>query len=100
MTTDLTRGTFNETTNENRRHHTATSLLNNKPLNNELFFLSPQTEFLNISFTKNSSALLHAIPSPFYWQIFKNHNFLWFYKSLQKIRETGQLESIHELAFC
>ncbi len=30
----------------------------------------PETEFLDISLTKDSSLLLHAIHSPFYWRIF------------------------------
>jgi hypothetical protein len=44
-----------------------------------------EMEFLDINLTKDSSLLLHAIHSPFYWRIFReNHTILWFKKSLQK----------------
>ncbi len=41
----------------------------------------PETEFLDIKLTKDSSLLLHAIDSPFNWRILNP-------KSLQKICET------------
>jgi hypothetical protein len=60
----------------------------------------PEMEFLDINLTKDSSLLLHAIHSPFMADFKENHTLLWFEKSLQKIRETKNLESIHEQHFC
>jgi hypothetical protein len=34
-------------------------------------WLSPEMEFVDISLTKDSSLLFHAILSPFYWRILK-----------------------------
>jgi hypothetical protein len=39
----------------------------------------PKMKFLDIKLTKDSSLLLNAILSPFYWRIFKeNQTLLWF----------------------
>jgi hypothetical protein len=58
-------------------------------------------EFLDISLTKGSSLLLHAIHSPFYWLILRKT--IWYsspaLKILIKIRETRKLESNHEYHF-
>jgi hypothetical protein len=46
-------------------------------------------EFLDISLTKDSSLLLHAIPSPFYWQILKKTILFSGFNTLdEEIRET------------
>jgi hypothetical protein len=57
-------------------------------------------EFLGISLTKDSSLLLNAIHSHFYWKILKKTMLFSGFKNLsKKIRETRKLESIHELHF-
>ncbi len=54
-------------------------------------------EFLDLYLTKNSSLLLYAIRSPFYWRILKASLVL---KILTiKVCETRNLESIHELHY-
>jgi hypothetical protein len=54
-------------------------------------------EFLDINFTKDSSLLLHAIHSPFYWRILKKTILFSGLKNpYKKIRETRKLDSIHE----
>ncbi len=55
-----------------------------------------EMEFLDIKFTKALNLLLHAIHSPFYWQILKNPYSSLVLKALHKNRETKKLESIHE----
>jgi hypothetical protein len=41
--------------------------------------LLPDPEFSDFNLTKDSSLLLHAIHSPFYWRIFKKtHTPMWF----------------------
>ncbi len=56
---------------------------------------SIEVEFLDINLTKDSSLLLHAIPSPFYWRILKKIIlFSGFKNSYKKICETRKLESI------
>jgi hypothetical protein len=49
------------------------------------------------SLTKESSLLLHAIHSPFYWRILeKIILYSGFKNTYEKIRKTRKLESIHE----
>jgi hypothetical protein len=57
-------------------------------------------EFLDVSLTKHSSLLLHAIHSPFYWWILKKAIlFLGFKNPCKKILETRKIESILEYHF-
>jgi hypothetical protein len=58
-------------------------------------------EFLGINLTKDSSLLLHAIHSHFYWQILKKTMlFSGFKNPFKNIRETRKkIESIHEWHF-
>jgi hypothetical protein len=58
-----------------------------------------EMEFLDINLTKNSSLLLHAIHSPFYWRILKKTILFFGFKNTKKIRETRKLEYIHEKHF-
>jgi hypothetical protein len=54
-------------------------------------------EFLDNNLTKESSLLLHAIHSAFYWRILKKTIlFPDLKKPLKKIRGTKKLESNHE----
>ncbi len=54
-------------------------------------------KFLDIKLTKDTSILLHAIHSRFYWWILKKTIlYSGFNNPVKKIRETGNLESIHE----
>jgi hypothetical protein len=57
----------------------------------------PEMEFLDISLTKGSCLLPHAIHSPFYWLDFKENHILvtGFKNPYQKIRQTRKLGSIH-----
>ncbi len=55
-----------------------------------------ELEFLDISLTKDSSLLLHAIHGPFYWRILKRTiPFSGFQNPYEKACETRKLESIH-----
>jgi hypothetical protein len=56
-------------------------------------------EFLDINLTKDSSLLLQAIHSPFYWRILKKTILGFGFKNTKKIRETRKLEEIHEKHF-
>jgi hypothetical protein len=58
-------------------------------------------EFLDINFLKkDSSLLLRAIHSLFYWRILKKSMlFSGFKCPYKKIRETRKLESVHEYHF-
>ncbi len=52
-------------------------------------------EFLNINLTEDSSLLLYAIHSPFYWWILKKTIFFSsFNNPYKQIHETRKLESI------
>jgi hypothetical protein len=54
-------------------------------------------EFLDISLTKDSSLLLHAIHSTFCWRILKKTILFFGLKNPdKKIHETRKLETIHE----
>jgi hypothetical protein len=54
-------------------------------------------EFLNINSTKESSLVLHAIHSPFYWRIIKKTRLYSGFKNpYKKNRETRKLKSIHD----
>jgi hypothetical protein len=54
-----------------------------------------EMEFLGISFTKDSSLLLHAIHSHFYWQVLKKTMlFSGFKNPFKKIRETRKLDFV------
>ncbi len=62
--------------------------------------LHPEMEFLDINWTKDSSLLLTAIQSPFYWRILKKTIFFPGFKNpYNKIPETWKHESIHEHNF-
>ncbi len=53
----------------------------------------PETEFLDINLTKDSSLLLHAFHSPFYWRVLKKTIlYSGFNNSFKKNRETRKLE--------
>jgi hypothetical protein len=57
-------------------------------------------EFLDISLSKDSSILLHAVHSPFYLRILQKTIFYSGFKNPhEEIRETRKLESIHEKYF-
>jgi hypothetical protein len=57
-------------------------------------------EFLDMNLTKDSSLLLHAIHSLFYWRILKKTLLYSGFKTPnRKKRETRKLEFIHELHF-
>ncbi len=59
-----------------------------------------EIEFLDISLTKDSSLLLHAIRILFYWRILqKTIIYSGFKNPYKKIRETRKLECIHEWPF-
>jgi hypothetical protein len=61
------------------------------------FFFIPEMKFLEISLTKDTSLLLHAIQNPFYWQILKKTIlYTGFNNPYKKIYKTRKLESIHE----
>ena len=71
--------------------------LRTKILGNLVLLKFPETEFLDINFTKDSSLLLQAIHSPFYSRILKKTIlFLGFKNPYEKICETRKLESIDE----
>ncbi len=54
-------------------------------------------EFLDINLTEDSSLLLHAIHSPFYWaDLKKTILFSGFKSPYKKFREARKLEFIHE----
>ncbi len=58
---------------------------------------SSSKKFLEISLTKDSSLLLHAIQSTFYrLSDFEDNQIFLVLKSLQKIREKRKLVYIHE----
>jgi hypothetical protein len=60
----------------------------------------PEMEFLDLKLTKDSSLLLPAINSRFYWRILKKTIFhSGFNNPYQKIPEIGKFESIHEQYF-
>jgi hypothetical protein len=46
-----------------------------------------EMEFLDINLTKDSSLLLHAIHSPFYWRILKKTILLSGFKKMESIHE-------------
>ncbi len=61
----------------------------------------PEMEFLDIKSRKDLRLLLHAIAdihNPFYWHggFYSKPYYSQVLKSLQKIRKTRKLESIHE----
>jgi hypothetical protein len=57
----------------------------------------PETEFLDIILSKDSSLLLHAIHILFYWRTLRKTIVLSGFKNpYKKIRETRELESFHE----
>jgi hypothetical protein len=57
-------------------------------------------EYLDINLTKDSSLLLNAIHSPFYWWILKKTIvFSAFNNPYKKIPETRKLVSFHETHF-
>ncbi len=57
----------------------------------------PEMEFLDINLTKYTSLLLHAIHSPFYWQILKKTKlYSGINNRYKKIREISKLESFHD----
>ncbi len=59
-----------------------------------LFCHKPEMEFLDINLTKDSSLLLSAIYSPFYWRILrKTILFSGLKNPYKQIRETRKLES-------
>ncbi len=59
-----------------------------------------EMELLDISLTKDTSLFLHAIHSPFYWQILKiNILFSGFQNPYKKSAKQKKLESIHEEHF-
>ncbi len=51
-------------------------------------------EFLDINLTKESSLLLHAIQSPFYWRILKNAILFSGFKI--PFKDSAKPESINE----
>ncbi len=56
--------------------------------------------FLDINLKKDSSLLLNAIHSPFYWRILKKTIlFFGFINPYKKFRKTGKVGSIHEKHF-
>ncbi len=59
---------------------------------------NPEKEFLDINVTKDLSLLLHDFYRTFYRQNVKK-TLHGFSRSLQKIRETIKLESVHEWRF-
>jgi hypothetical protein len=62
--------------------------------------MSPELKFSDISLTKYSSLLLHAIHRPdFWWILKKTRLFSGFKNPDKKIREIRKLESIHEERF-
>jgi hypothetical protein len=72
------------------------------PVNTQIGFLLEmhalsEMKVWDSNLTKESSLLLHAIHSPFYWRILKKtilySSFKYTYK---KICETKKIESIHE----
>jgi hypothetical protein len=68
-----------------------------------LYLLDPglEEEFLDINLTKDSSLLLHAISSPFYWRnLWKTILFSGFKKSLQKNLRTKKTRVYSLIAFC
>jgi hypothetical protein len=61
---------------------------------------SPEMEFLDISYTKDSSLFLQAIHIPFYWRILKKTiPFSGFKNPCKKIFETRKLDSTYEWHF-
>ncbi len=54
--------------------------------------ISPEIEFLDMNWTKDSSLLLHAIYSLFYWEALRGLTLRWFFNSVQK-------KAIHEYHF-
>ncbi len=55
----------------------------------DYFPVKTEIEFLNIYLTKDSSLLLHAIHSPFYWRILMKTILFFGFKNLyKKVRET------------
>jgi hypothetical protein len=58
---------------------------------------SPNYPEMEFSLKKDSSLLLHAIHSLFYWRILKKTILHFgFHNPYKKIRETTKLESIHK----
>jgi hypothetical protein len=57
-------------------------------------------KFLDIRLTKDSSLLIHAIKSAFYWRVLrKTILYSGFKKSIKQIRETKRLRSVNEKHF-
>jgi hypothetical protein len=55
---------------------------------------TPEMEFLDIILTKDSSLLLLAIHSPFYWRTLNKTILFSGFQNPKKIRKTRKLESI------
>ncbi len=62
-----------------------------------LYDSTPELEFLDINWTKDSSLLLHDIHSPFYWRMIKKTIlFSGFKNPYKNIREAKKIESISQ----
>ncbi len=66
----------------------------------EIVGKNPEMEFFYINLTKDSTLLLHAIHSPFYWQIKKTRLYFGLQKYIQKNQLNKRTRVYSWIAFC